>query len=163
MCPQRTTRTEPKVCSKCGELKPASEYHEESNRYGLQAWCKQCNLQRNREWRERNREHVRAYAQHKYRQGDPLARRLIAWRSELKRRYGLTPEQYEAMLVAQDYRCAICGTESFTDCNRRALVDHDHETGEIRGLLCNRCNGGLGLMDDSIELLEKAIRYLKGG
>jgi Recombination endonuclease VII len=72
-----------------------------------------------------------------------------------KRRYGLTTEQYEAMLVFQDGKCALCGTGKPVD------IDHDHASGRVRGLLCRSCNVGLGQLGDTVEGLERAIAYLK--
>ena len=76
----------------------------------------------------------------------------------LKRLYGLSPEDYAALLAKQDGRCAICGglLNSKTPC-----VDHDHVTGEIRGLLCSSCNVAIGLMKDDSVLLQKAAEYVK--
>jgi len=75
-----------------------------------------------------------------------------------KHKYGLTESEYLGMFDSQNNLCAIC--ESSFD-KVRACVDHSHETGEIRGLLCDRCNKGLGMFKDSQELLTKAIAYLK--
>lgn len=75
-------------------------------------------------------------------------------------RYGITLEQYEEILTAQGGVCAICGGTKLSRGNF-FHVDHDHETGEIRGLLCDRCNHGLGKFGDSVEILQKAIEYLK--
>lgn len=78
-------------------------------------------------------------------------------------RYGLTVADYRAMFAAQDGNCAICGEAETAqrEGRRQSLsVDHDHETGEVRGLLCLRCNTGLGLfLDDPLRLLA-AIEYL---
>ena len=76
----------------------------------------------------------------------------------LARDYGLTVAQYEQMLAKQEGKCAICGELPKT--GRRLYVDHDHTTGLVRGLLCNRCNAGIGLMQESLDLLQRAIRYL---
>lgn len=79
----------------------------------------------------------------------------------LRRQYGLTLEQYQAMLAAQDGVCWICGADPST-CRYEALVvDHDHKTGKVRGLLCNACNSGLGYFRDSISNLEAAMDYLE--
>lgn len=87
-----------------------------------------------------------------------LSRTKVARREErLKALYKLTLKDYEIMLVKQDNRCAICNRISESVLH----VDHDHESGKIRGLLCGSCNRGLGSLGDSIELLEKAISYLK--
>lgn len=79
--------------------------------------------------------------------------------SYLRRKYGITEEQYEELKLAQGGKCAICLKKPRT---RSLAVDHDHKTGSIRGLLCSRCNHGLlGHAYDSIEMLERAIGYLK--
>jgi hypothetical protein len=76
----------------------------------------------------------------------------------LSSRYGLTPEQYEIMLSAQGHRCAICRRPPSV---RRLAVDHDKATGRVRGLLCGRCNMGLGEFGDDMARLRLAILYLK--
>jgi hypothetical protein len=81
-------------------------------------------------------------------------------RSFLKRAYGITLEEYQAMLVAQDNKCALCGDE-FDGDSLKACLDHCHTTGKNRGLLCSRCNWGIGLFKDSTERLRKAISYLE--
>jgi hypothetical protein len=81
------------------------------------------------------------------------------------RRQGWSKEQYRTLLEAQDGKCAICGVgeghRSRYGRVCRLAVDHDHQNGKVRGLLCNSCNRGLGRFKDSIENLEAAIRYLK--
>lgn len=74
------------------------------------------------------------------------------------RRYGLTPEQVEAMAAEG---CGICGTTEWTGRHRRPHVDHCHETGAIRGILCHGCNVSIGHFRDDIELLRAAIVYLE--
>ncbi len=76
------------------------------------------------------------------------------------RGHGLTVEQYEAMVAAQDNRCAICGNEQVGRFGRLA-IDHDHQTGAVRGLLCARCNLCLGQFNDDIETMKKAIEYIE--
>jgi hypothetical protein len=79
--------------------------------------------------------------------------------SELKKRYGISSEQYDEMFAAQDQKCAICRTE--TPGGRGCFhVDHDHDTGKVRGLLCHRCNTSLGGFGDSVDVLRAAIAYL---
>lgn len=80
--------------------------------------------------------------------------------SQLKSKYGISLEQYETMLQEQGSRCAICGTDVPAMGWVNFPVDHDHETGSTRGLLCNTCNIGLGAFKDSPFLLESAIVYL---
>lgn len=71
------------------------------------------------------------------------------------KRYGITLDDYNDMFSGQSGKCAICGAES------KLMIDHDHTTGEVRGLLCLRCNTGLGMFRDSPEFLSTAINYLK--
>lgn len=88
---------------------------------------------------------------------------------KLKSKYGITLEQYNDLLKKQNGVCAIClSLETRTYKNKNIVVeslcvDHDHETGKIRGLLCHKCNSALGLFMESEESLEKAINYLKNG
>lgn len=76
----------------------------------------------------------------------------------LRRRYGITLESYEYLLKQQQGKCAICEDDD----NGRALaVDHDHNTGKVRGLLCTNCNNGLGRFKDNPERLRAATLYLE--
>lgn len=79
---------------------------------------------------------------------------------ELKKLYGITPLEYDDLLEAQDFRCAICSTDE-PGHKGLFMVDHNHDTDEIRGLLCNKCNSGLGMFDDSVARLSLAIEYLR--
>lgn len=86
--------------------------------------------------------------------------------STLKKLYGINIEQYEAMLVAQDGKCALCGSPETTPHKATGLprdmaVDHCHKTGKVRALLCAACNGGLGNFRDDPMLLERAAAYLR--
>lgn len=75
-------------------------------------------------------------------------------------RYGLTKDDFTDLLTAQNHVCAICGEIPSTGPTRDFVIDHDHHTGVIRGLLCNRCNNGLGLLGDDIDGLTRALNYL---
>lgn len=77
--------------------------------------------------------------------------------TQWERRYGISRAGYDRMLMEQHGVCAICGG---TDGTRKLAVDHDHETGRVRGLLCTRCNVGLGYFRDARNVLENAISYL---
>lgn len=90
-----------------------------------------------RQWRKSNESHVRD--------------------REYQKRFGITLEDYEALLRAQNGLCAICSKP----CNRgRLSVDHDHLTGKVRGLLCRRCNVAIGMFSDNPEWIKKAEVYL---
>ena len=78
----------------------------------------------------------------------------------LMHNYNLTEEQYREMLIAQNNLCAICGTDKPTGKWKVFAVDHNHKTGEVRELLCNECNRGIGLLKDNAELLQKAADYI---
>jgi hypothetical protein len=84
-------------------------------------------------------------------------------RHRLKYGHGMTIEQFDKMLAAQGGVCAICaGEPSMANSRDRCLhVDHDHATGKIRGLLCNRCNRALGLFRDNAAVLSVAAEYLR--
>ncbi len=78
--------------------------------------------------------------------------------SHLKRKFGLTLEQYDAMLEAQGGGCFICGRPPREDISLH--VDHDHSTGKVRGILCFRCNNALADFQEDTALLHKAVAYL---
>jgi hypothetical protein len=95
------------------------------------------------DWRRRNRSHHDEYMR----------------RYGRRHRYGLTSEEFDALREGQHGACAICSRpfRGTRDCN----VDHDHETGKVRGLLCHDCNTGIGSLGDDVRRLELAIAYLK--
>ncbi len=95
-------------------------------------------------WLERNKEYAKS-RHHKY--------ALAA--------YGLTVENYNELLEKQNMCCAICKRDTPTGKWKRFCVDHCHKTGKVRGLLCNECNRGMGLLKDDPSLLIKAANYLK--
>jgi hypothetical protein len=128
-----------KRCNDCGEMKPVEEFYKRNKsinnpRWSLAtfvAYCKPCVAIRVREGEKRN--HAR-----------------------IKRKYNLTIDEYNDMLRAQDYACAICKKEPEALC-----VDHDKITGEIRGLLCTQCNLGIGFLDHNPEWLRNAAEYVE--
>lgn len=105
-----------------------------------------------------NAEAAKKYAKEYYpRNKEKVAQQ--ARESWLRTRYDLTVEQYDEMLAAQGGGCAICGEQCPS--GSRLAVDHDHSTGTVRGLLCVRCNKGLGSFQDSIVRLRAAEQYLR--
>lgn len=79
----------------------------------------------------------------------------------LRRNYGMTPDDYDAMVAEQSNQCLICSVNGESERNHRLVIDHCHASGKVRGLLCNKCNLLLGHADDTIDRLERAILYLK--
>ena len=127
-----------KLCTKCSTKKPTLDGFHLSKRAsdGLASWCKTCVNSIKREPRQR------VYS--------PEDKRKWA----LKSRYNLTPAQYQSMLTKQGGKCALCSAEPKT-----FHVDHCHNTGKVRGLLCHKCNIRLGGWDD-LQWREAAIAYL---
>jgi len=80
--------------------------------------------------------------------------------NHLSRKYRLSEDEYNKLLISQDGKCAICKSEDPGGRYTVLNVDHDHNTGEVRGLLCLRCNHVLGYVNDDIEILKTAIDYL---
>ena len=152
---------ETKKCSKCNVEKPGAEFFKSgvypSGKPKYRGDCKDCAKKDTANWRVKNRSEYNNYA--------------AAWRAknpgkqhatDIKRNYGLHVDKYNEMLVAQDYGCKICRKRHNPDVLKgRLFVDHDHATGKVRGLLCVNCNTALGHTDDRIDILEKAIAYLK--
>lgn len=141
-------------CSKCRELKPATEYTVDGRKTtGRRSQCKICRYSAAAAWREGNREHLR---------GRQVAyERATQRRSWLKTKYGITVEQFEAMVTAQGNLCALCRQSQHPN-YRHLDVDHCHKTGKVRGLLCRHCNTAIGLLRDDPDLMRRAIGYLKG-
>jgi hypothetical protein len=104
-----------------------------------------------REIRRRNSYSWRTRNPEKHAQG-------LFW-SSIKRKYGITRDQYEALLCHQGGVCAICRQTCVT--GFRLGVDHDHKTGKVRGLLCSKCNRGIGNLGDDVVRLRLAVQYLE--
>jgi hypothetical protein len=92
----------------------------------------------------------------KYRISNPL----YAKNAQLLRRYGITLDGYNEMFLQQEGCCAVCKKHQ-SELDKALCVDHDHETGGVRGLLCFNCNAGLGNFKDNSTLLGYAISYLE--
>jgi hypothetical protein len=108
--------------------------------------------EKNRRYRERYPERVRESRRRYQQSRDPN----IQHGFHIKWKYGLTREQFESMEAEQGYRCAICHAAF----DERPCIDHDHETGTVRGLLCRMCNVGLGYIERTPEWVDEAKAYL---
>ena len=143
-----------KVCSKCKEHKLLGEFHRShlrKNSDGRQHRCKTC---------------CRLFTQvatKRWRLENPDVVHLSGLRTKAKLKYGLTLDEIHRILSLQNGVCAICQRSiNFDAADKRDKphVDHDHETGMVRGLLCLTCNTGLGMLGDSVELLSAAKAYI---
>jgi hypothetical protein len=133
-----------KSCPICGELKERSEFYKwKSRQDGLTAYCKICFNKKNKEWFKENPDKL-----------PTLKEKRIYSRNK---NFGISEKEYEQMLVEQNNKCAICKIQIGWE----AAVDHCHNTDKIRGLLCRKCNLGLGAFKDNIETIRKAILYVK--
>jgi hypothetical protein len=154
------TKTATKTCSSCNEDKNVSEFYKRpESKDGLYASCKACHHERTKKWRARNPEKVRSAGRTRYQNASAEERKQWNKRSALSA-YGLTLEEYTALLAAQNGVCAICGLPEPS--GKDLAVDHDHATGKVRGLLCANCNQGLGRFKDDPHVLKAALRYLRG-
>lgn len=134
---------QPKQCSACQQVKPRTEFGLRPNGYSRSA-CLDCELQSAKKWRTANPERVRE----------------LNRRTNLKRYYGITEADYNAMLEAQEGACAICRQPPNESTHGRLYVDHCHGSSRIRGLLCNNCNRGIGYLLHDTQRLNLAIAYL---
>lgn len=131
-----------KKCRKCEAEKPLTDFYPRGDgkgRDGHQSHCRACVIEAN---------------------NNSPGKPFQDWKRNLKVKYGITPCQYSEMYAAQRGCCAICGsTETGVAGQRTLSVDHCHDTGVIRGLLCMPCNTSIGRLNTP-ELLAKASEYL---
>lgn len=135
-----------KECSNCHIEKPISSYRfKKGGKYLKHSFCQPCEAAKQKARREA------AKAK------DYEAYHIKLQERELRLKYGLSLKDYYDMWDKQEGVCAICSE----NCSKNLAVDHDHQTGKVRGLLCQKCNRGLGLFNDKPELLGKAKKYLE--
>lgn len=108
-----------------------------------------------KKWKEENPEYMKSYMAIY----NPLKKEEKKVQNR-KRLYGLTQDQHKELLIKQNSNCAICGVNQSL-LKRELCVDHDHQTGKVRGLLCTLCNTGLGCFRDDILLIKKVPKYLE--
>ena len=140
-----------RTCRECG-VKETTEtpfYNTTNNR------CKSCTKVYHQKYRSRLDVKKRESERNKKRVASGERRAY-----HIKNTYGITPEKYEEMLTAQGGVCAICKNEDTKLKSDKFSIDHNHTTGEVRGLLCGSCNTGLGLFGDSVDTLMGAAAYL---
>jgi hypothetical protein len=130
------------TCTKCQEVRPLKDFHK-GRRGKLRGQCRSCRNDYLRAWAKRNPEKLRA--------------------QKLRHRYGLSIEKFDELLKVQGRSCAICNSiKAGRKTDQWLLVDHSHDSKEVRGLLCHKCNVGLGAFKDTPEILLRAFYYLIG-
>ena len=149
-----------KSCTKCGKIlqsTPEYFYRNKNLKSGLHSWCKQCSDENVKNWLTTNKgRKTKNKISSKYKK--TKKGKFAKWKYDLKRYYGLSVEEYNKILESQNSSCMICGGSGV----RRMAVDHNHKTGKIRGLLCNKCNLLIGYAKDNPLILVKTIKYLEG-
>lgn len=142
-----------KRCTVCKQEKDWSEYHNSRvTKDGKGYRCKPCDKEARRAYKDNNYERFKTLYSNERR----------------KRLYGLTSTDYKQMLYDQDYSCAICKKHVDLNIspkdkhgNKSLCIDHNHETGKVRELLCNPCNRALGFFCDDLEIVQSAANYLR--
>ena len=142
-------------CTKCEQGKDSTEFRKrKGTRHGYQYWCRQCESEANK------KRYLPAIKKLK----KPIDVKEVKRKAKermLKHRYDITIDEYNQLYDNQGGRCKICGDRYILGTTKGLVVDHCHTTMEVRGLLCGNCNTGLGKFKDDIELLNKAIEYIK--
>lgn len=153
-----------KCCIRCKKEKPVLDFYSSRN------VCKECKKSQVKNWKKDNIEKCNSYRK-TWKTLNPSADKAAKakWalnnkpkisNKRLKHLYGITLQEYIAILELQGFSCAICKSTSCQS-KRNFAVDHNHVTGEVRGLLCKRCNTALGLFQDSPSIIFSAVNYLK--
>lgn len=147
-----------KSCSKCKELKPLTEYWRHPGcKSGLTPSCKSCHRLAAASWRNKNPEKQKEKTEKK-RISSLTEPYRVKQDRRLRHQYGISVDQWDNLLKKQSGCCAICGKHQ-SDLSRVLQVDHSHRTGEIRGLLCTKCNTKLAVVEER-EFTIKAEIYL---
>lgn len=160
-------------CYTCSELKPLNDEFfrpRKAGKLGFLGICRDCLKIKNRKDYEilksekpKQLQEVRKKSDRK-RYNSPKRkqyRKKYSRQFYLMRTYNITLEDYEELKSQQNNRCAICGGKGKG--KREILdVDHDHKTGKVRGLLCGKCNSGLGMLQNNLGILKAAVMYLEG-
>ena len=124
-------------CCDCNKIKSIKLFRKQGKKHSY--ICLKCNVKRVVSWQKANSERKRKYDK----------------KRDLKRLYNLSLSEFNSLKRKQNNECAICGDKE------KLCVDHDHKTGKVRGLLCHKCNRGLGYFKDDPFVLHEATEYLR--
>lgn len=137
-----------KKCTKCGEQKPLSQFSKhKSGKNGIRAQCKLCISLARFETCVRKPKRTAEETKNLYKS------------RAFKKKYGISKEDFYDLRLKQNNKCAICKNTLEND--KKSHMDHCHDTGKLRGVLCTTCNVGLGMFKDSLSLLKSAVTYIK--
>jgi len=162
--------TKVKFCNLCSKTKEIHLFGKDIRcKSGLSSKCKSCNYVGVKKWRTDNPEkHSIGRKLYKTRHPEKTKEQArkdsqknyykLGQKSRIKSRYGLLLEEYNSIKNRQNNLCAICRKKEY---EKELSIDHCHKTGKVRGLLCQKCNTAIGLLNDDILLLKKTILYLK--
>jgi hypothetical protein len=136
-----------KQCATCKDYKIEREFQRDRTTPDTYDYsCKACNRIKDKAyWASEKGKEINRKKSRKY---------------EMKKNYGITPDQFDAMLAKQDYGCGICGITKVTSKLGNFHIDHNRKTGKVRGLLCPQCNTAIGLLKETPDLFHKALSYL---
>lgn len=178
-----------KICKSCNKSKTLEDFYYYRNRRSRDGLCKKCRNEKNKNWRRRNLNNEFYIREKLLKEGKNIChvcgytkslkgfyksnhvktgylntciecKKIYDKNSKLKYCYGINLDDYNKLLEIQNNRCAVCKIH-FNTHKFQIVVDHNHTTNQIRGLLCHTCNRALGLLKDNTQILYSAIRYLK--
>jgi hypothetical protein len=147
-----------KACKRCGDVKSLSKFDKfkKKDKVGIRNVCRKCNR-----WKppkgyfKKYYDTVTKKAKAKYRNSEHGKRKILEY--TYKKRHNITLEYYDIMFEKQNGVCALC---KFPEIGKRLAVDHNHQTGKIRGLLCQSCNCLLGLVEKKNVSFKILLEYL---
>lgn len=162
---------EGRLCRTCGIRKQPEDFHRDAKSKDRRAWrCKSCTSLALHKWKGENRPRYLDIARgvaRRYLERHPERARLAVRKQRVKRAYGMTLEEVDALFATQGGGCKICGKTlrlpngQKIPASERAHIDHCHVSLKVRGILCAGCNTGLGSFKDDPDLMQKAILYLR--
>jgi Autographiviridae endonuclease VII len=142
-----------KRCTKCGEVKPLDAFcRQKGGRFGRHPRCRECRSVQEKERYWANRDQILA------KQRSSSARKAYRRQAWRWKKYGMSREEYEARVASQGGLCAL----GHIPAGGVLVIDHDHVSGDVRGLLCKLCNAAIGMLEEDVDRLRRAIAYLQG-
>lgn len=173
------------ICNGCNIEKPITDYWGATNGHRQHKTCKKCHSVRKKVYREVNKERLALQKKNYYQANREIClkqsekyrkdnvqyfknynkkrykeNKMVMREKKLQAAYKISLIEYNELFIIQNGQCAICGKHQ-KELKKRLHVDHDHKTHEIRGLLCCKCNLGLGTLGDSVDMIKKTLMYLE--